>query len=67
VDHTDFLLNRKHYAFLFDYARGDYKRWAKGLRKAGYATDPKYPDKLIATIEKYKFSIFAYEIIKGII
>jgi len=58
VDHTDFLLNRKHYAFLFDYERSDYKRWAKGLRKAGYATDPKYPDKLIATIEKYKLATY---------
>lgn len=58
VDHTDFLLNRKHYAFLFDYARGDYKRWAKGLRKAGYATDPKYPEKLIKTIEKYKLTVY---------
>lgn len=56
VDHTDFLLNRKHYAFLFDYDRSDYKRWAKGLKKAGYATDPKYPDKLIKTIEKYKLA-----------
>jgi LysM repeat protein len=56
VDHTDFLLNRKHYAFLFDYERRDYKRWAKGLRKAGYATDPKYPDKIISTIEKYKLA-----------
>lgn len=58
VDHTDFLLNRKHYAFLFDYERGDYKRWAKGLRKAGYATDPKYPEKLITTIEKYKLTTY---------
>lgn len=58
VDHTDFLLNRKHYAFLFDYERGDYKRWAKGLRKAGYATDPKYPEKLIHTIEKYKLTVY---------
>ncbi len=53
VDHTDFLVNRKHYAFLFQYERTEYKKWAKGLRKAGYATDPKYPDKLIHTIEKY--------------
>ncbi|BDS13546.1 glucosaminidase domain-containing protein [Aureispira anguillae] len=56
VDHTDFLLNRRHYAFLFEYKRSDYKRWAKGLKKAGYATDPKYPDKLIHTIEKYKLA-----------
>ncbi len=58
VDHTDFLMNRKRYAFLFDYGRRDYKRWAKGLRKAGYATDIKYPEKLIATIEKYKLDQF---------
>lgn len=54
VDHTDFLLNRRHYAFLFEYKRDDYKRWAKGLRRAGYATDPRYPEKLIRTVEKYK-------------
>lgn len=65
VDHTDFLLNRKHYAFLFDYERSDYKRWAKGLRKAGYATDPKYPEKLIKTIEKYKLA--AYDKSTGIL
>lgn len=54
VDHTDFLLNRRHYAFLFEYKRDDYKRWAKGLRRAGYATDPRYADKIILTIEKYQ-------------
>lgn len=56
VDHTDFLVNRKHYAFLFDYPTTDYESWAKGLRKAGYATDPKYPTKLIHTIELYDLS-----------
>jgi LysM repeat protein len=54
VDHTDFLLNRRHYAFLFNYDRTDYKRWAKGLKKAGYATDPRYPEKLIKTVELYQ-------------
>lgn len=52
-DHTDFLTSRSHYAFLFDYESTDYKRWAKGLRKAGYATDPKYASKIIKTIETY--------------
>ena len=56
VDHTDFLLNRKRYAFLFEYEKHEYKKWAKGLRKAGYATDPKYPEKLITTIEKYNLT-----------
>jgi LysM repeat protein len=54
IDHTELLLKRKHYRFLFDYPRTDYKSWAQGLRKAGYASDPKYPEKLIKTIEQYE-------------
>jgi len=53
LDHTDFLMSRSRYAFLFDYKPTDYKNWANGLRKAGYATDPKYPQKLIEQIERY--------------
>ncbi len=53
-DHSLFLKNRARYAFLFDYRQDDYKKWAFGLRKAGYATDKRYPDKLISLIEKYK-------------
>ncbi|MDR0815734.1 MAG: glucosaminidase domain-containing protein [Bacteroidales bacterium] len=52
-DHTDFLMSRSRYAFLFNYKPTDYKSWAKGLRKAGYATAPDYPEKLIHLIEKY--------------
>jgi len=52
IDHTELLLKRKNYKFLFEYNRTDYKNWAHGLRKAGYASDPKYPEKLISTIEK---------------
>lgn len=50
-DHSDFL-KRSRYAFLFDYKVTDYKRWAKGLKKAGYATNPKYPALLIRIIEE---------------
>lgn len=53
-DHSLFLTTRKRYADLFDLDKDDYKRWAKGLKAAGYATDRKYPDKLIALIERYK-------------
>ncbi len=53
-DHSLFLTGRKRYLGLFKLANDDYKGWAKGLRKAGYATDPKYPAKLINLIEKYK-------------
>ena len=39
---------------MFDLERDNYKQWAKGLKKAGYATDPKYPQKLIDLIERYE-------------
>lgn len=50
-DHSDFL-KRSRYAFLFDYEVTDYKSWAKGLKRAGYATNPKYPALLIRIIEE---------------
>ena len=53
-DHSMFLTNRGRYSFLFDLKKDDYKRWAKGLKNAGYATDPKYPQKLIDLIERYE-------------
>ena len=52
-DHSDFLRYRDRYKFLFDYKITDYKSWAHGLKKAGYATDPSYPSKLIKLIEDY--------------
>ena len=39
---------------MFDLNKTNYKSWAKGLKKAGYATDPKYPKKLISLIERYR-------------
>lgn len=53
-DHSDFLRYRDRYKFLFDYKITDYKSWAHGLKKAGYATDPAYASKLIRIIEDYK-------------
>lgn len=53
-DHSDFLRYRDRYKFLFDLELTDYKGWANGLRKAGYATDPSYPKKLIKLIEEYR-------------
>ncbi|MEO8253014.1 MAG: glucosaminidase domain-containing protein [Flavobacterium sp.] len=52
-DHALFLTGKGRYASLFELDKDDYKAWAKGLRKAGYATDPRYPDKLISYIERY--------------
>ena len=57
-DHSLFLVERVRYAFLFDYKINDYKSWAKGLKKAGYATDPKYPEKLISLIERFDLARF---------
>lgn len=53
IDHTQFLKNRARYSFLFELDRTDYKGWAKGLKQAGYATDPKYPTRLINLIESH--------------
>lgn len=52
-DHSDFLKNRPNYASLFEIDVTDYKDWAYGLKKAGYATNPAYSTFLITTIEKY--------------
>jgi uncharacterized FlgJ-related protein len=52
ADHSVFLSSRGRYDFLFELEQSDYKGWAKGLRKAGYATNPKYPALLIKIIEE---------------
>lgn len=54
TDHSNFLKTRNRYAPLFELKRTDYKGWAKGLKKVGYATDPKYTHRLIDLIETYK-------------
>jgi len=53
-DHSLFLKERSRYSDLFKLKKGDYKGWAKGLRAAGYATDRRYPEKLISLIERYE-------------
>lgn len=57
-DHSDFLRYRDRYKFLFEYKITDYKAWAYGLKKAGYATDPSYPTKLIKLIEDYGLYVY---------
>ncbi len=52
LDHSDFLVGKSRYASLFNLDITDYKSWAKGLKEAGYATNPKYPDLLIEIIER---------------
>ena len=63
-DHSDFLRYRDRYKFLFDLERTDYKGWAYGLKKAGYATDPGYPAKLIKYIEEYK--LYKYDVLSKV-
>lgn len=62
-DHAEFLTGRSRYASLFKLEKGDYQGWAKGLKAAGYATDPKYPDKLISYIERYNLHQYDAEVL----
>lgn len=58
-DHSLFLTSRSRYATLFKLDKSDYQSWARGLKAAGYATDVKYPDKLIGLIER--FELYKYD------
>lgn len=62
-DHSQFLVNRSRYASLFTLKAGDYKGWAYGLKKAGYATDPGYPQKLLLLIKKYELHQYDTEVL----
>jgi LysM repeat protein len=60
--HSEFLTDpkkEKRYGFLFELAPTDYNSWARGLKDAGYASDPSYPDKLIKIIERY--NLYKYD------
>lgn len=57
-DHSDFLKNSQRYASLFTLDPTDYQGWANGLKKAGYATNPQYPQVLIKMIEDYNLQVY---------
>ena len=57
-DHSDFIVNGSRYKFLFDYSSSDYKSWAKGLQKAGYATNRNYANLLIKIIDDNQLHIY---------
>ena len=63
-DHSLFLTSRPRYSSLFKLDKGDYQSWAKGLKAAGYATDVKYPDKLIGLIERFELYKFDNEVLQ---
>lgn len=64
-DHSDYLKNTARYASLFELDPSDYKGWAYGLKRAGYATNPRYPQIVISNIEKYNLQ--QYDTIIGIL
>jgi hypothetical protein len=65
-DHSDFLMSGSRYSFLFELKPTDYRGWAKGLKKAGYATSPTYADKLISLIEVYGLDQYDQAGVSGI-
>jgi len=64
-DHSLFLTQRSRYADLFKLTITDYKGWAKGLSKAGYATNPRYPELLIRIIERYDLAKYDKQALSG--
>jgi flagellum-specific peptidoglycan hydrolase FlgJ/LysM repeat protein len=62
-DHALFLTSRNRYLPLFALDKNDYKGWATGLKNAGYATDPNYPNKLISLIERYELFLLDEEVL----
>ena len=64
-DHSIFLKKGQRYAFLFELEITDYKGWAKGLKKAGYATLPVYANVLIKLIEDYNLTQYDQMVVKG--
>jgi LysM repeat protein len=65
-DHSNFLRGNARYDFLFKLNPADYKAWARGLRKAGYATNPQYPEVLIKSIEDYHLEQYTLEAIDDV-
>lgn len=65
IDHSKFLVSKSRYASLFKLKTTDYKGWAHGLKKAGYATDPRYAHRLIKLIENYKLYELDSKVKKG--
>jgi hypothetical protein len=62
-DHSDYLKTSPRYASLFQLDPSDYKGWAYGLKRAGYATNPRYPQIVISNIEKYNLQ--QYDTVTG--
>jgi hypothetical protein len=64
-DHSDFLVTRKRYSALFELEMDDYEGWARGLKKAGYATSPSYAQSLIKLIEEHNLQQYDEQVLAG--
>lgn len=64
-DHSDFLKNGSRYSFLFNLSPTDYEGWARGLKKAGYATNPDYANMIIRKIEEENLTVYDRGYIAG--
>ena len=64
MDHSALLTNGQRYSFLFKLDPTDYKSWAKGLKKAGYATNPKYAPIIISLVEKHRLYKYDQIVVK---
>jgi hypothetical protein len=62
-DHSDFLTSKSRYAELFDLKPGDYKGWAKGLKRTGYATSPTYAEALIKLVEDFELNKYDEQVL----
>jgi len=65
LDHSDFLMTKQRYAELFELRPDDYKGWAHGLKRAGYATNPTYAEKLIRIIDENDLHRYDIEVLAG--
>ena len=64
-DHSDYLRSNTRYDFLFKLDPADYKGWAYGIKRAGYATNPRYPQILIKNIEQYNLQQYSLIAMNG--
>lgn len=62
IDHSEFLTSRPRYADLFKIPSTDYQAWAKGLKAAGYATNPQYAERLIKIIEEEQLYLYDHRV-----
>ena len=66
IDHSNFLKYSKNYSWMFSLEKTNYRAWAFGLKNSGYATDPKYAEKLLKIISTYQLDQYDYVSIESL-